>query len=334
MVFFITVLRALAAVLITNSHYTGIYPTDIIANGGLLGDIVFFAVSGYCLFNIKLPFHKWYLKRITRIYIPVWVITIVFVLMKISQYQLYGRNIIDIFVYPTNFHFIASIVFLYIPFYIISKIQVLRKNIPWVILFVAVVAFVVFIFAIDKTKYTVDEVNLPFIRFLFMESMLLGAFFKHNEKQFKNVFKIRYLIMFLVLFVTYFSSKIVFSQYGAKYAFLNQIQILNQVVILGLLYFLFRIFMGIDEKLDKLPKIIKKIITFIADRTLEIYLVQIVIIKLLAPKFSFPVNWIVITSAIILSASILHMVCGWIYKLIDFIENLFKKEKITQNQSN
>lgn len=46
MIFFITVLRALAACLITNAHYTGIYPIEIIANGGLIGDVLFFAVSG------------------------------------------------------------------------------------------------------------------------------------------------------------------------------------------------------------------------------------------------------------------------------------------------
>ena len=47
MVTFITFLRAIAACLITNAHYTGIYPTDLIANGGLVGDVIFFAVSGY-----------------------------------------------------------------------------------------------------------------------------------------------------------------------------------------------------------------------------------------------------------------------------------------------
>ena len=44
MVYFITFLRAMAACLITNAHYTGVYPTDLIANGGLIGDIIFFAV--------------------------------------------------------------------------------------------------------------------------------------------------------------------------------------------------------------------------------------------------------------------------------------------------
>ena len=42
---FIILIRAIAAITITNAHYTGVYPTDLIANGGLLGDVLFFAVS-------------------------------------------------------------------------------------------------------------------------------------------------------------------------------------------------------------------------------------------------------------------------------------------------
>lgn len=68
MVFFITCLRVLATIFITNSHYTGIYPTDLIANGGLLGDVLFFAVSGYCLYNVRDSFLRWYGKRAIRIY--------------------------------------------------------------------------------------------------------------------------------------------------------------------------------------------------------------------------------------------------------------------------
>lgn len=75
LIFFVTVLRALAACIITNSHYTGVYPTDLIANGGLLGDVMFFAVSGFCLANVKESFPKWYVKRLVRILPAVWLIT-------------------------------------------------------------------------------------------------------------------------------------------------------------------------------------------------------------------------------------------------------------------
>lgn len=46
MIFFITALRAMAACLITNAHYTGIYPIEIIANGGLIGDVLFLQFQG------------------------------------------------------------------------------------------------------------------------------------------------------------------------------------------------------------------------------------------------------------------------------------------------
>lgn len=121
MIFFIIVLRALAAILITNSHYTGIYPTDLIANGGLLGDVIFFSVSGYCLYNTKNNFFKWYGKRIYRIYIPVIVITLFYLI--IGSYSLDENSIFWWILYPTYYHFVASIIILYIPYYIIMKID-------------------------------------------------------------------------------------------------------------------------------------------------------------------------------------------------------------------
>lgn len=99
MVLFITVLRALAACLITNAHYTGVYPTDLIANGGLLGDVLFFAISGYCLFNVKKSFPAWYGKRLVRVYPPVLIATAIYFL--IGSYTFAENNLLWWFLYPT-----------------------------------------------------------------------------------------------------------------------------------------------------------------------------------------------------------------------------------------
>ena len=53
MVCYITVLRALAAIIITNSHYIGIYPTDLIANGGLLGDVISLRYQDFVCITLK-----------------------------------------------------------------------------------------------------------------------------------------------------------------------------------------------------------------------------------------------------------------------------------------
>ena len=94
MIFFVTVLRALACLLITNSHYTGVYPTDLFASGGLIGDILFFAVSGYCLYNVKSNFAKWYGKRLWRIYITLIIITVIYIELYIGTFRRLKEDLI------------------------------------------------------------------------------------------------------------------------------------------------------------------------------------------------------------------------------------------------
>ena len=44
---FISWLRLLATLLITNSHLGNIWPSSALATGGLLGNVIFFAASGF-----------------------------------------------------------------------------------------------------------------------------------------------------------------------------------------------------------------------------------------------------------------------------------------------
>lgn len=306
MVFFITALRALAACLITNAHYTGVYPTDIIANGGLIGDVLFFAVSGYCLYNIKQSFPKWYGKRLIRCYLPVLIITGVYMLT--GAYTLDNHNAAWWYVYPTYYHFVASIVVLYIPYYFIMKIDFLRDRLGIIAAIVAVAYALVYVFAFDKTSYAIDNVRSPMIWFLFFESMLLGAWFRQNDERFKNKFSWWMPVLAVVSFAAYFFSK----AYLMKQSYFLGYQFVNQIIIFILL---FRTFAGIDSKLEKLPTKLKAIISYIAEITLEIYVVQYVIIDGFK-HLSFPLNWIVITAYILLAASVLHFICRGILKLI------------------
>ena len=326
MIFFIVVLRALATCLITNSHYIGVYPTDIIANGGLLGDVIFFAVSGYCLLNVKKNFPTWYGKRLWRVYLPVLVITTVYFML--GKYTFASDNFVWWFIYPTNYHFVASIVLLYVPFYFVGKYEVLKKRILLIATIVGIAYLIVYIFAYDKSYYHIDTVREWMIRFLFFESMLLGGYFKYNDEKFRNKFHWRLPLITAVLFVGYFTSKMLFS----KYTKLTQLQIVNQFIIFALLFFVFWLFASIDGKLEKLPKVIKIGCKYLASITLEIYLVQQVIINSLVPYFTFPINWIVITASILVSATALHYVCKLIYfagdKVVEILKNkLIKKEE-------
>ncbi|OME82143.1 hypothetical protein BK120_15850 [Paenibacillus sp. FSL A5-0031] len=321
---FITVLKAMAAIMITNSHYTGVYPTDLIANGGLLGDVIFFAVSGYCLVNIKQTFLRWYSKRIIRIFPIVWIITTLYI--ALGFYSLDNWSLADYYLYPTYYHFVASIIVLYVAFYIVMKIRILEENIPKIMLALFIIEILLFIFIYDKTSYHIDNVREPFIRFLFFQSMLLGAYFRKNIQIYVNKNNLLNWLALVVICILYFSSKLVF----VKISSLSSYQILNQIVLVVLLYYVLRCFAGIEDKLNSLPPKFNTIISFLAKITLEIYVVQYVII----PKLTFlpfPLNWVLITFTILLVAFILHVISRKIIEIIEKIISKYFPEKITRS---
>ncbi|SES78926.1 acyltransferase family protein [[Clostridium] polysaccharolyticum] len=311
MIFFITFLRCLAACFITNSHYTGIYPTDLIANGGLIGDVLFFAVSGYCLYNVKLSFPKWYGKRLYRVYPPVLIMTAVYMLC--GAYSLADHGIRWWYLYPTYYHFVASIVVLYIPYYFCMKLDGLKKHLLFLMGVVAIISLLLYLTVYDKSYYHIDKVREPLIRFLFMECMLLGAWFRQNDKRFRNQFKRYYPFVTVGIFMLYFASKLIFSRRES----LSKLQFLNWIAIVCLLIYIFITFASLDEKLEKLPAWSKKGISFVSDITLEIYLVQYVLIDLIRPFGRFPLNWFILTGVILLLAYLLHVICNLFYKVVE-----------------
>lgn len=320
MVFFITMLRTIAACLITNAHYTGIYPIEIVANGGLIGDILFFAVSGYCLCNIKTTFIKWYGKRLYRIYVPVIIITIIY--GAIGAYSISLKSFFWWLVYPTYYHFVASIIVLYIPFYFCMINKFIRDHIPILMLIILGIYIFIYIYIYDSSYYHIDNVYEPMIRFLFFESMLFGAHYRIKIEKKTNINSNIILNLSLTLFFSlfYFVSKILFSRYKE----ITKYQIFNQIIIFVLLICIFKLFAEIHSW-NFLPKWIKNIIIFISKLTLEIYVVQYVIIDFIKKySFMFPINWIIVTAAILISAFLLNLCCKYIYLGIDKVGKAIK----------
>ena len=305
MVTYITMLKVIAACLITNSHYTDVYPLDIIANGGLIGDILFFAVSGYCLYYAKGCFTEWYGKRLVRCYLPVIVITAFYMLL--GFYTLENGSLFWWYVYPTYYHFVASIIILYIPYYVVVKNAVFRNNLLRVMLVVFGVYLILYLFAYDKSYYHIDNVRQPMIRFLFFESMLLGAWFRQQDERYRQrTPRAGDILLVVFAFVLYFASKLLF----ARNLLPNQWQIVNQVLIFLLLYFMLRMLSALDIYLhEHIKGELYAVMTYLASITLEIYVVQYVVIDVVRPWFSFPLNWVALTSGILIAAGILHHVC-------------------------
>lgn len=110
-------------------------------------------------------FALWYGKRLWRVYPPVILMTLIY--MLVGYYSLKEQNVFWWYVYPTYYHFVASIIILYIPFFFTMKIEKVKRHITAVMFLVALVGLGVYIFWYDKTSYHIDTVREPYIRFLF-----------------------------------------------------------------------------------------------------------------------------------------------------------------------
>lgn len=86
----IEMLKALAAILVMNSHMDAMYGDYAwLGTGGAIGDSLFFFCSGYALFLSKREesFFSWYKRRIQRIYPSVLIISLIGAAYVVDQYH-------------------------------------------------------------------------------------------------------------------------------------------------------------------------------------------------------------------------------------------------------
>jgi Predicted acyltransferases len=86
----IEMLKAIAAILVMNSHMDAMYGEySYLGTGGAIGDALFFFCSGYALFLSKREenFFNWYKRRVQRIYPSVLIISLIGATYVVDQYH-------------------------------------------------------------------------------------------------------------------------------------------------------------------------------------------------------------------------------------------------------
>ena len=303
MYIFINYLRVLAAILITNSHYGQVWPVADLAAGGLIGNILFFAISGFCLYYIKEKFFQYYCKRILRIY-PLLVFFTLFTVL-IGDYSINSFNdVVRLFIYPTNYIFIVWLMIAYALFYIIAYLsKKYDKLLEITFVSLIVVWLLTYLVFVEKSVYHIDNVSEPFILFLYFISMLMGALFRKHQSKVENGKLYLYIILLPISLVLYFGAKIAFVK-------INQIaplQIVNQISILFVLYSIFSLFILLERKLNALPCKVNKVAKFLSGLTLHIYVVQFMVIRRLQ-HLVFPLNLVIVSIGIIVLAIVVYLV--------------------------
>ena len=321
MIAYIEILRAIAVMLITNSHFKGIYPSDILSFGGGMGVALFYMISGYLLTNInqKTKFIQWYKKRLLRLYIPLWIFDIIAIFIgfiKINSTE----DIILTFLFPGTW-FSASMVICYPIYFLWVKYMQPKENKNVIIETLAVLVGIFLILFVIKPNIAVFslgdltikenfKIETPYLisQIIWMMCMVIGLDMK-QQRSCKNGRELLYFGLSMMCVVLFFGTKLLTSG-GVRV----NLQILLAPAYIGFAYFLFRSFMGFETHFqDFLLSKLGKVVRVISLCSLEIYYVQFAWINIFY-KLPFPVNWLLIVIAVGASAYALHFVSNLIYQ--------------------
>lgn len=300
---FVYWLKAFAAILITNSHYADIWPVSRLAMGGHLGNCLYFFVSGFCLYSIRNSFPGWYAKRIVRIYPALWIVAAINLL--VGFWRADGpMAYIHCLIYPTWYHFIASILVLYIVYYILRRVQ-MRLNIQtiWLLLLTLAVYLTAYLLWCDKSYYHIDDVEEKWCRFQFMASMLVGALCRENYEKIRERISAMEIIELAGTFAAYFAVKLLISRNAVSSYF----QFLLPVIQVLLIYFIGVLAVKLEKRgaFSRAPAAMQKAAAALAGISLEVYLTQNYIISRLG-HLAFPINFLVVTGVILLCSYAVH----------------------------
>src|SRR5689334_7074479 len=113
-----TLLMALAALLIANSHLEAFYPRPWLAGDGLIGNSLFFLLSGYGLARsgrfVQRGFGTWFARRLVRIYSTVLLGMFTFAILITGEWRNWtALSWFRELIWPTRFSFVELIM----PFY-------------------------------------------------------------------------------------------------------------------------------------------------------------------------------------------------------------------------
>lgn len=313
--YFVNILKACAALLIINSHYDSIYPIAALATGGAIGNALFFAISGFCLHPITKKFTEWFPNKVLKLYIP----TLIMSIIALGTYLrgVYSLpSLVLIVIWPTLFWFIGALVLFYLLYYILKNVQSNREfAILGIILLV--IYNVYYIFLLDTSSWVIESKGLISIQGYFkliyyFAAMMLGKWFRVNCNKVYNR-KMVYFVGMIISFISIYGLKIFIS----KNPFFMHLQFINQISVLLLVYFSFCFFLSIEKKLEEYQgNMIYKVVTYISNITLHLYLVQFMVINYVS-KYVFPLNFILATILIFIFATLLNFISNFIYiKLI------------------
>ena len=311
---FINFIRALATCLITNSHFFPIYTFDALAKGGAFGNSLFFLATGFCLYNCSQKFSKWYPKRLVRLYVPVIIIAFFNMYMGGSVFE----TLFFSFAFPANYWFVCALIILYPAYYLVVNHSF--RNRKYICTAVLAVMYTVIYFFIDKSFYNVESAGIYGIRFSYIFSFFLMLVGGYTRKNF-DIIKQKVIQKRFLLFVAFFVSAVLYFAFLLtmyRFTVLYKIQFLETILCISTTVTLFWLFLSFEDFFAKYKDhLLTRVISFIGNCTLEIYLVQFPLIRLISDwRVHSLIKFVAAVSSIIICAVVLKRVSNFVIKSV------------------
>ena len=318
-----SLVRCLAVLLITNSHFDDLYPDARLGTGGALGNTLFFLLSGYGL-AISLhsgsasgeKFGDYWLRRLGKIFPVLWLVTLTVILFNREWSSMSVSDWFFKLVWPLQYWFISAIVLFYALFYWLGKRS--DKTLWLLIVLLGVPYFFCYFLFLDLSQFSIEGSYFKWI--VYFQIMLFGAWLSKQPFQANPV---RDAGMLMVCVLMFFGLRL-----ALGYLHLWQWQFLVHLVLFPFALFAFR-FLSATVVVEFIRSIgLFPTVVFLAGLTLEIYLVQVPLVPFIASHhWGFPIGWLVAIATIPVLAFIANKTTGRLISVPGFKNTLRRKDR-------
>ena len=300
-------LKVIAAVFITNSHFIPLYENvnKSLATLGVHGNALFFFVSGFLLMmgfdkrSKELCFIDWYRSRVRRLWpsVFIWVILSSVICSKILT--------VSNLVLMSDYWFLQAIVINYIPFYILMNVLYRKVNrggyYGKIVFSLSFLASVICFFCMPKVSGSPFHSSFHYV--CHFSIMILGAMAYKAKKDTGSSHIYRDTCWLILSFVSYF---LILKIGKGRTDYLYYTQITALIPLHLFVYYAYKVASHDWTTRVFQNRFIGRILSTIANLTLEIYIVQFLIIT---NKFNwlFPFNTLIVFFLICVAAYVLRV---------------------------
>lgn len=299
-------LRAVAILVVVNSHLDLYYPSPRFATGGAIGNALFFALSSFGLIlssrQRSLSFPQWCARRFLRLYPEIWMALFVYWLpLQYLMGSLAGMDTLALLgnlFYPP-WWFVQILLVLYPVAYALAKAGQARTAL-WGLAGTGILYAICYCSFVDLSCWSVEL--LPFKILSCLLAFIFGAWlgFRDEAIRFRGLRDVAALLLILLAF---FGHKAAMSM-----GLLFKLQFFQQFLLLPLVYYALKLSRSgfVQDRIMRSP-VLTPVMNWLSRRTLGIYMVHTALVgPLLTLHLAFPIN----VAVFLVISFALAAVCG------------------------